>query len=200
VPTARTGLGKATDRSPAAARPAADRLGSGLPLADLLSGGGLFGGGLPLAGGGLPLAGGGIPLAGGGLPTSGGGLPFSGGRAAGAEAQESGLPGGHTPLLGGLGGLGGLLPSASARTLPAVSGMPAGGTAVPAPAADAPANRAPVTDTPVKPAAKPAADPATANDKRLHEEPVDPEGATGRTDTRRFSDGRPAAGPDPNYR
>jgi hypothetical protein len=205
VPAARTGLGKATDRAPAgAARPAADRLGSGLPLAGLLSGGGLggglplAGGGLPLAGGGIPLAGGGIPFAGGGMPLAGGGLPFSSGRAAGA--QESGLLGDHTPLLGGLGGLGGLLPSASARTLPAVSGMPAGGTAVPAPAADAPANRAPVTDTPVKPAAKPAADPATANDQRLHEEPVDPEGATGRTDTRRFSDGRPVAGPDPDYR
>jgi hypothetical protein len=204
MPAARTGLGKAADRAPAgAARPTADRLGSGLPLAGLLSGGGiggglpLAGGGLPLAGGGIPLAGGGLPLTGGGIPLAGGGLPFSGGRAAGA--QESGLLGDHTPLLGGLGGLGGLLPSASARTLPAVSGMPAGGTAVPAthaPAADAPGNLAPATDTPVKP----AADPATANDKRLHEEPVDPEGATGRTDTRKFSDGRPVAGPDPDYR
>jgi hypothetical protein len=211
TPSARTGLGRPTGRMPAGAGlPATDRAGGGLPgvgggglgglpLADLLSGGGMLGGlpagggGLP-TGGGLPLAGGGLPLAGGGLPLAGGGLPIPVGRSAVAGDQESGLLGQEMSLLGGLGGLDGLLPYGSARTLPAVSGMPAGGTAVPA-------DQAPVTDSPQKPSAKPAgADPAIAGDKRLHEEPTDPEGTAGQTEVRKFSEGRPVAGPDTEYR
>jgi hypothetical protein len=216
MPAARTGLGKPTDRMPAGAAgsglPATDRLGRGLPgvggglsslpLADLLSGGGGLLSGLPAGGGGLPLAGGGLPTGGSGLPTgsslpTGSGLQIPGGRAATAGGPESSVLGDEMSLLGGLGGLDGLLPYSSARTLPAASGMPAGGTAVPAPA-----DQAPVTVTPEKPSAKPAvqpaaADPATGADKRLHEEPIDPEGATG---VRKFSEGRPVAGPDTEYR
>jgi hypothetical protein len=45
--------------------------------------------------------------------------------------------------------------------------------------------------------AKPAAaDPAIANDHRLHEEPTDPED---KSDTRPFSGGRPIAGLDPDF-
>ena len=182
--------------------------GGGLPFA---GGGGLpfaGGGGLPFAGGGLPTGGGGLPFAGGGLPTGVGGVPIPGGRAATAGGPEAGLLGEDASLLGGLGGIDGLLPYSSARTLPAASGMPAGGTAVPTPAGQAAAGqaasgqaaagRAPVTDTPEKPSAKPAtADPAVAADKRLHEEPIDPVGEAG---DRTFSDGRPVAGPDTEYR
>jgi hypothetical protein len=120
------------------------------------------------------------------------------------------LLGDNMSLLGGLGGLTGLLPVSSARTLPAVSGMPAGGTPVApsdvppgttTPAAD---DTTPPADTPpadaTAPAKKPAADPATASDSRLHEEPIDPEGRSGATDTRKFSDGRPVAGVDSQFK
>ena len=178
VPAARTGLGKPGDRSgrqngnsAGRVRPAA---GEALPVP---------GGGLPTGVlGGLPvgnLLGGGLPLIGGLLPD--GRTPAISGM--GAD-QESGLLDGGLPLLGGLGGL---LPTSSAmRMLPAFSGMPAGGTAVPA--GDQPRT---------KPAARPAADPAVTNDARLHEEPTDPEGKAGR---RTFSGGRPVAGADPDYK
>jgi hypothetical protein len=162
------------------------------------------GGGLPgIGGGGLPGTGGGglggLPLAdllGGGLLGGGllGGGPLGGGLADGrmpamATGQESGLLGDNLPLLGGL------LPISSVRTLPALSGMPAGGTAVPA--ADNPANYDPVTDPATDQAADPAGDLATADDARLHEEPADPEGKAGQ---RKFSGGRPVAGVDTEYR
>jgi hypothetical protein len=190
LPAARTGPGQAAGKAP---RPAADVVRSTLPgtantegLPGGLNGlpivGGLLGGGLPLGGGGLPLAGGG------GLPVvNGGGLPVGG-------APEAGLRPSDLPLLGG--GLGGLLPFSMPRTLPAFSGMPAGGTAVAAqPAGTQPARTQPVSGA--RPAKKPAVqpDPATANDARLHEEPVDTEG-----DGRQFSSGRPVAGVDPDYK
>jgi hypothetical protein len=185
VPAARTGLGQAGRRGPAAAaQPGADPAGSALSQA---ADGPLPTGGAPLSElpiGNLPIG----NLLGGGLLGGGGGL-LPAGRAAGSH-QESGLMPSDLPLLGG--GLGGLLPFSTARTLPAYSGMPAGGV--------------PTTTQPAKPvkkprpAAAPAQDPAVANDARLHEEPTDPEGRTGTTSIRKFSDGRPVAGVDPDYK
>ncbi len=104
----------------------------------------------------------------------GGLLPDGRASAATADARESGLLDGDLPLLGGLGGL---LPE-PARTLPAdaddpdVSGMPVGGSDVPA----ASPGTAPATSAP----------PATGDDDE----------AGGRS----FSEGRPVAGPDPDFR
>jgi hypothetical protein len=191
VPPARTGFGQAGDPNSdpagdveAPARTVADvsRKGEGLPV----SGGGLPTGALSQ----LPVAG----LLGGGLPVIGGLLPDGRSPLGGMAAnQESGLLDGGLPLLGGLGGL---IPGSSAHTLPAVSGMPAGGTAVPIDDQVAPAK--PAQTRPAKPAqTKPdAVDPAIANDQRLHEEPTDPEV---KDDTRTFSDGRPVAGADPDF-
>lgn len=155
---------------------------------------------LPVSGGGLPtgalsqlpigqLLGGGLPLIGGLLPD--GQSPIGGLT----RSQEAGLLDGGLPLLGGLGGLGGLLPASNVRTLPALSGLPAGGTAIDdQPVQARPARIKPAKSEPARPqpAATPA-DPATANDARLHEEPTDPADRT-------FSTGRPVAGQDPEYR
>jgi hypothetical protein len=186
LPAARTGLGQAGAR-PAAktARPAAGTVREDLP--------GVGGGGLPTGSlGQLPignLLGGGLlgNLLPGGVPS---GLPGTPRSAAGPESR---LLARDLPLLGG--GLGGLLP-ASPRTLPAFSGWPAGGT--PVAASDVPAtDPQPATQPAARPAAEPAQDPATAGDARLHEEPIDPEGKAG---TRTFSDGRPVAGVDSDYK
>lgn len=192
VPAARTGLGRAGDRTARSGqRPATEDLpavGGGLPVSNL-----------PISN--LPIS----NLLGGGLPLVGGLLPN--GRSAGLSRadQESGLLGGDLPLLGGL------LPTVpSAPAGRAVSGLPAGGTDVPAaqdptqdPAQDPAQNpgqpaQVPAQPKPAKGPAKPAADPATANDARLHEEPTDPEDNGG--NRRAFSDGRPVAGVDPDYK
>jgi hypothetical protein len=175
LPAARTGLGGAKPELPAA-----DVVGGRNPLPR------------DFAVGNLPMA---DVLSGGGLPVIGGLLPN--GRAADdrATTEKSGLLGDGVPLLGGLGGL---LPEEPARTLPAdpdepdMSGMPAGGTAV-----DTPASTDPATD-PADPAVAAAPDAAGPgdDDQRLHEEPIDNEAAGGRT----FSDGRPVAGADPDYK
>jgi hypothetical protein len=160
VPSARTGLGRAGDRPTRRATEDLHAVGGGLPVSNLPISNLLRGG---LIGGLLPNG-----------PTAG----------LSRADQESGLLGGDLPLLGGL------LPQVpSAPAAPAASGLPAGGT-------DVPATQDPA---PTKPAAgKPAEDPATANDARLHEEPTDPEGKGG--NRRAFSDGRPVAGVDPDYR
>jgi hypothetical protein len=182
VPPARTGFGRAgaqRDSSGPAERPVAAEKVDALPVPDR----GLPTGALSQ----LPIA----SLLGGGLPVIGGLLP-NGQSPLGSRAdQESGLLDDGVPLLGGLGGL---LPGHSARTLPAASGMPAGGTAVPAgePAQDVPDGTKPAQPDP-KPA---AADPAIADDHRLHEEPTDPED---KSDSRPFSGGRPIAGVDPDF-
>ncbi|MEV7622031.1 hypothetical protein [Actinoplanes sp. NPDC089786] len=148
--------------------------------------------------GGLPVVG--DLMNGGGLPLLGGG--GVGGGATGGErpvaTQESRLLGSDLPLLGGL------LPEKPARTLPAavgddpadVSGLPQGGTDVPA--ATKPATK-PADDTP--PATKPGSDtPAPAaqgpgdDQQRLAEEPIDNESE------RPFSDGRPVTGEDPDFK
>jgi hypothetical protein len=142
TPAARTGLGNAEpdDRS---ARAAADGTNSPTPATD----------DAPLDA--APVA----DRLGGGLPLLDGLLPDGRATDLPATDREAGLLGGGLPLLGGL------LPEGPARTLPAdagdepdVTGMPAGGAAVPASA------------------------PAAGED-------------SGRT----FSDGRPVAGPDPDY-
>jgi hypothetical protein len=189
LPAARTGLGKATGGK-SAAKPAAG------PVEDLpgVGGGGLPTGGLPtggLGGGGLPTGAlGGLPVANllqGGL--LGGLLPD--GRMRTMPTRESGLLSDNLSVLGALDGV---LPVPSARTLPALSGLPAGGTDVPA--ADQPDTRQPQPAAPTDPAPQqPADDPAIANDGRLHEEPTEPE-----ADGRRFSDGRPVAGVDSDYK
>jgi hypothetical protein len=165
VPAARTGLGGAGDRTAQhPARPATEDLpavGGGLPVSNLPISN-LLGGGLPLIGSLMPNG-----------PTAG----------LSRADQESGLLGGDLPLLGGL------LEGPNAPVAPAVSGLPAGGTDVPA--AQDPARTKPA-------AVKPAEDPAIANDARLHEEPTDPEGKGG--NRRAFSDGRPVAGVDPDYK
>lgn len=187
LPSARTGLGGAK-----AAQPAADVVGqsplggvgddsfsvANVPVGSVLSGGGLSS--LGLMPDGSPAV-----------------APAESPK--GTPATEAGLLGGGMPLLGGLGGL---LPE-PARTLPAdvpdTSGMPAGGTPADAPA-DKPAGTP--ADTPVDPAVTDedpgkAPDPAGPgdDDKRLHEEPIDNEAGAGRS----FSDGRPVAGPDPDF-
>jgi hypothetical protein len=197
TPAARTGLGSVTDRRPAA---------SALPAADVVDGALAQTSDRPLRT--LPVAdllGEGLPLLGGLLPD--GRSPALPGSVAG---RESGLLGGGVPLLGGLGGL---LPEEPVRTLPAdagdpdLSGMPAGGTAVPpatspgsAPATSAPDTSAPDRSAPATSAPAATAPAATSgpgdDDQRLHEEPVDDEASDGR----RFSDGRPVAGTDPDYR
>jgi hypothetical protein len=165
VPPARTGLGQAADRN--AERPAHRPATEDLPA---------LGGGLPVSN--LPVS----NLLGGGLPLIGGLLPNGPTAGLSRADQESGLLGGDLPLLGGL------LPDApSASADPAGTGLPAGGTDIPA-----------AHNKPAKPAtAEPAADPSIANDARLHEEPTDPEGKGGKR--RAFSDGRPVAGVDPDY-
>jgi hypothetical protein len=192
MPAARTGLGKPSDRMPASGQIA----GSAADQAAGLAGRAIPGvGSVPsLGGGGSPLRG--LPigsLLGGGLLGGGlGGAPLGGGLADGrmpatAPSEESGLITDNLPMLGGL------LPISPVRTLPALSGLPAGGTAVPAGedptdvgTTDAGSTGAdPAQDRPV---AKPAADAATAGDARLHEEPVDPKGEAGQ---RKFSAGRP---------
>jgi hypothetical protein len=178
VPPARTGFGQAS--SDAAKRPAAAE-SDGTREAPPVAGDGVPTGSLSQ----LPVA----NLFSGGIPVVGGLLP-NGRSPLGSRAdQESGLFDNGLPLLGGFGGM---LPGDSTRTRPAVSGMPAGGTALPAGDQVAPAR--PGRDTPnqAKPGKpKPATvDPAIANDHRLHEEPTDPE------DTPRpFSSGRPVARP-----
>jgi hypothetical protein len=166
VPAARTGLGQAAGRTgQRPARPAHRPATEDLPA---------LGGGLPVSN--LPISNllGGLPL---------GGLLPNGPTAGLSRAdQESALLGDDLPLLGGL-----LTDVPSASAAPAASGLPAGGSDVPA-----------AQDKPQKPAVKPAQDPAIANDSRLHEEPTDPEGKGGKR--RAFSDGRPVAGVDPDYR
>jgi hypothetical protein len=179
VPAARTGLGGAGDRN--AARPARPER---RPSAEALP---AVGDGLPTGAlGGLPVS----NLLGSGLSLIGGLLPNGQTAGFGRADRESGLLGGDLPLLMGL------LPDASSvPAAPAASGLPAGGTAV-TPAQEQPAQPQPAQHKPAAPAA--AGDPATANDPRLHEEPTDPEGkGSGR---RAFSDGRPVAGADPDYR
>lgn len=157
-----------TDRTPATALPAED-----LPAADVV------GGALPQASGILPsnLLGG---QALGQLPLLGGlGGLTPDGRIPTGTPQESGLFTGGLPLLGGLGGL---LPAneipAGAGALPALNGLPAGGTDV-TPSA--------LTDT---------ADDDPADDPRAHEEPADDEATPQRT----FSaGGRPVAGRDRDF-
>ena len=166
LPGARTGLGGA-----APDLPAAEVVGGALPQ----SGGGPLGA-LPVGN----LLGGGRSLIGGLLPN--GQVPL-----APATARESGLLGEGAPLLGGLGGLGGLLPPSTGAADRDVTGMPAGGTAVDPPATG-PAPASPATAAPA--GAGPGDD-----RKRLHEEPIDNEASGGRT----FSDGRPVAGTDPDY-
>jgi hypothetical protein len=162
VPAARTGLGRAADRT--APRPARTVQ---RPSTEDLPG---VGGGLPVSN--LPIS----NLLGGGLPLLGGLLPNGQGTGLSRADRESGLLSNDLPLLGGL------LPTSA----PAASGLPAGGTDVPAAPHTKPA------------AAAPAEDPAIANDARLHEEPTDPEGKGG--NQRAFSDGRPVAGVDPDYK
>jgi hypothetical protein len=106
------------------------------------------------------------------------------GRVSTMDARESGLLDGDLPLLGAL--LGG----EPVRTLPAgaddpdaVDGLPGGGT-------DVPAATAPGKPTPAAPADVPHGD-----DPRPAEEPLGDEAGG-----RRFSDGRPVAGTDPDYR
>jgi hypothetical protein len=139
---------------------------------------------VPAVGGGLPLSN--LPISNvlGGLPMLGGLLPNGSATGLSPADQESGLLSDGLPLLGGL------LPAASAPAEPNASGLPAGGTDVPA--AQQPARTKPAA------AVKPAPDPAIANDARLHEEPTDPEGKAGKQ--RSFSDGRPVAGVDPDYK
>jgi hypothetical protein len=159
-----------TDRTPATTLPAEE-----LPAADVV------GGALPQTSGILP-----TDLVGGNL-TGGnllGRLPLLGGLTADgripAEApQESGLFTGGLPLLGGLGGV---LPvnevPDGVATLPAMNGLPAGGTDV----------------TPSALAGSSDSEPA--DDPRMHEEPVDDEATPKRT----FSaGGRPVAGEDGDF-
>jgi hypothetical protein len=181
APPARTGFGQAGDlrRNRAGEAPS-------LPAADVAR----RGEGLPIAGGGMPTGLlGQLPAAdtfGGGIPVIGGLLPNGGSPLGRMDAnQEAGLLDGGVPLLGGLGGL---LPGSSAYTMPTVSGMPAGGSAVPVD--DQPAPAKPATNKPA------GVDPAIANDHRLHEEPIDPED---QGSIRTFSDGRPIAGLDPDF-
>ena len=199
APAARTGFGTPGDHGTTHAQralPAADVVGQALP------------GGLPVAGGGLPLSGGGLPtgplsqlpigqVLGGRLPLIGGLLPNGQSPFAGmTQSQEAGLLDGGLPLLGGLGGL---LPSSNVRSLPALSGLPGGGTAInEQPAQARPARIKPAKSEPTRPrpAVAPATDPATTSDTRLHEEPTDP---VGRAGTRTFSTGRPVAGVDPEF-
>jgi hypothetical protein len=175
LPSARTGLGGAKPARPA--EPAADVVKSlrddDFAVADVPVGDLLNGGGLT------------------GLMPDG----SAPGGPAPVASKESGLLGGGVPLLGGLGGL---LPE-PARTLPAdvpdASGMPGGGTAVdPADTGtDKPAGPDPAASSP---AAEPQPNGPGDDDKRLHEEPIDDEAGGGRT----FSDGRPVAGQDPDYK
>ena len=82
---------------------------------------------------------------------------------------------------------------------PDVSGMPPGGTSLPpttSPGATAPgATSGPATSGPAT-FGRPSTSGPGDDDKRLHEEPIDNEASNGRT----FSDGRPVAGTDPDYR
>ncbi|GLY96978.1 hypothetical protein [Actinoplanes sp. NBRC 103695] len=154
---------------------------------------------------GLPVVG--DLLGGGGLPVLGG---LNGGGSSGLErpvaGQESGLVGSNLPLLGGL------LPDEPARTLPVaaddpsdVSGLPQGGTDVPpdttAPAPDtaapAPDTAAPAPDTAAPAPGAGGSDTAGPGDdqSRLQEEPIDDEASE-----RPFSDGRPIAGEDPDFK
>jgi hypothetical protein len=198
APAARTGLGssKPTDGLPAGGLLGGGQQDSALPPADVV------GEDLPIgSAAGGPLGGllGGLPL-GGLLPD--GGTPALSSR----KQQESVLDGEDLPLFGG--GLGGLLPGEPATTLPAtdgvpdVSGMPPGGTKV--------------TDDPA--ADKPATDPATTRDPRVHDDgtngaPAASAGASpapsasapaaaGRPKQadRKFSDGRPVAGQDTEFK
>ncbi|HEY7273605.1 MAG TPA: hypothetical protein VH502_12805 [Actinoplanes sp.] len=165
VPAARTGLGRAGDRT--AQRPARATTED-----------------LPAVGGGLPVSN--LPISNllqGGLPLIGNLMPNGPTAGLSRADQESGLLGSDLPLLGGL------LEGPAAPAAPDVSGLPAGGTDVPV--AQDPARTKPA-------AATPAEDPATANDARLHEEPTDPEGKGG--NRRAFSDGRPVAGVDPDFK
>ncbi|MFG1605752.1 hypothetical protein [Actinoplanes sp. NPDC049265] len=91
-----------------------------------------------------------------------------------ATGTESRLAGSNLPLLGGL------LPQKPVRTLPTstdISGLPPGGTDVPPGGGN------------TTPAAGPGDD-----QQRLDEEPIDGESA------RPFSEGRPVAGQDPDYK
>jgi hypothetical protein len=106
------------------------------------------------------------------------------GRVSAPDTRESGLLDGHLPLLGGL--LGG----EPVRTLPAGDPGVAPGTA-PADRPGAPAAEAPAAESPAAGDESPA---AGDDDQRLAEEPVDDEAGD-----RAFSDGRPVAGPDPDF-
>jgi hypothetical protein len=142
---------------------------------------------LPQTGAGVPaldqlpvrdLLGGDLPLVGGLMPDGLGGAPVTG--------RESGL------LDDGLlGGLGGLLPAMPAPAGDG-DGMPVGGTPV-----DQPDPTPDPADAPAPAVSTPPAGPGD-DDPRLQEEPLDgDEAANG---GRPFSDGRPVAGEDADYR
>lgn len=212
APAARTGLGGAAPADQRPTRVTGQSSSSSRPGSSPLPvGGGALGGG---ALGGLPVS----NLLSGGLPLIGGLMPSGRATTTAPGNTESGLLGGGIPLLGGLGGL---LPEDGPTTLPAdagdpvASGMPGGGTAVPpatdpggtddtdpvltdpAPA-DAPGDAKPADTKPgdAKPGtAKPGVAGPGDDAKRLHEEPIDNEASS----NRKFSDGRPVAGSDPDF-
>jgi hypothetical protein len=180
-PVARTGLGDPrADRTPEDTRP------GGRPAADP------GGDALPQTGGGVPALAD-LPvrdLLGGGLPLIGGLMPDGRGDAS-VTGRESGLL-----EQGLLGGLGGLLP-----VRPAINGMPLDGTPVPAGTVPvdtdpAPADPAPATADPTPVVSTPAPSGPGDDAQRLQEEPLDEGAGGGRT----FSDGRPVAGEDAEYR
>jgi hypothetical protein len=184
-PMARTGLGdQPANRTPARAATGGGAAKPALPAADVVSEALPTPGGVPALGD-LPVG----NLLGGGLPLIGGLMPDGRTPSAVPAVRESGLLGGGVPLLGGL------LPDDTARTLPAfgetpdASGMPGGGTPVPADDTTRPAVDEPPASTP--------ADAGPGDDTtRLHEEPVDDEAKSKRP----FSDGRPVAGEDTEYK
>lgn len=130
---------------------------------------------------GLPVVG---DLLGGGLPLVNG----LGGGATGQErpvaGQESGLIGSDLPLLGGL------LPEKPVRRLPAAATDPADVSGLPQGGSDVLPDTKPGNATPPPNAAGPGDD-----QQRLQEEPIDDEASE-----RPFSDGRPVAGQDPDFR
>jgi hypothetical protein len=167
---------------------------AGLPLARTgASAGGVTGRRMGQLSGGLPTNSltGLIPsgLLGGGL--LGGGLLSSAG-----SPRESTLFDGGLPLLGGLGGLMPVneTPDTDPADDQAVTGMPAGGTAVDPATAD-PATVDPAT---VDPATVDPAIDEPVRDPRVHEEPIDDEASGGK---RAFSEGgRPIAGEDEDFK
>jgi hypothetical protein len=191
-----------------------------LPAADVVSGALNRPGGQQLPLNGLPVGGlvGGLPLLGGLLPNGGTPGVLQRPTTRQAEAFDGGVP-----LLGGLGGLLPVNGMPKVADIPDTTGMPAGGMAI-LPAATTPPAFGQSAAAPARPAAgqpvagQTAADQApadqtagdqtagdqtagdtkpavSADDPRLHEEPVDGEAQ------RAFSaDGRPIAGIDQQYK